>query len=175
MYELRDYQQDAIALTHQRLAEGFRPIVCAPTGSGKTIIAGHIAAHAMAQGKRVLFMSGRREILRQTFGVFEEICGHGNIGILMAGEGPWWSYPPVTVASWDTLKARWTKSDIWHVPADLVLIDECHLALSDKMARTILPHYEGCAVIGFTATPARRNGRGLGSYFTRIIQVRSVQ
>lgn len=143
--------------------------------SGKTVIAGHIAREAIEQGKRVLWMTGREEILRQTFTTFNEICGRGNVGILMRQERPWWFYPPVTVASWDTLKARWNKSDVWHIPADLVLVDECHLALSEVMSRTIMPHYRERTVIGLTATPARRSGRGLGQYFTRIIQVRSVQ
>lgn len=175
MYELRIYQRQAIDLAYQRVAEGHRPIICAPTGSGKTIVAGHIAREAIEQGKRVLWMTGREEILRQTFATFNEICGAGQVGILMRKERPWWFYPPVTVASWDTLKSRWSKSDIWHIPADVVLVDECHLSLSEVMSRTIMPHYRERTVIGLTATPARKSGRGLGSYFTRIVQVRSVQ
>jgi DNA repair protein RadD len=175
MFELRTYQRQAIDLAYQRVGEGHRPIICAPTGSGKTVIAGHIAREAMAQNKRVLWMTGREEILKQTFSTFNEICGRGSVGILMCDERPWWFYPPVTVASWDTLKARWDKADVWRIPADVVLIDECHLSLSEKMSQTIMPHYQAKTVIGLTATPARRSGRGLGSYFTRIVQVRSVQ
>lgn len=173
-YSLRSYQADAIAKTYERLEQGHRPIVCAPTGSGKTIIAGHLAHDAIKDGKRVLFMSGRREILRQTYDVFTDICGVSKVGFLMAGEGPFWFYPSVTVASWDTLKSRW-KHDIWRPLADLVLIDECHLALSEKMTKTILPYYEDRTAVGFTATPARQTGKGLGSYFSRIVQVRTVQ
>ena len=175
MYELRPYQADAIAKTYERLEQGYRPIVCAPTGSGKTIIAGHLAKDAIAEGKRVLFMSGRREILRQTYDVFSEICGRNSVGFLMAGESPWWFYPRVTVASWDTLKSRWDLADSWRVPAELVLVDEVHLALSTKMSTTILPYYEDKTVVGFSATPSRASGKGLGSYFTRIIQVQTVQ
>lgn len=174
-FELRPYQRQAIDLAYQRLGEGLRPIICAPTGSGKTVIAGHVAKEAIDASKSVLWMTGREEILRQTFTTFNDICGKGNVGILMGKERPWWFYPKITVASWDTLKARWDKADTWHVPADVVLIDECHLALSEKMSETILPHYAGKTVIGLTATPARKSGRGLGSYFTRIIQVRTVQ
>lgn len=175
MFELRDYQSEAIATAMQRVSEGHRPIVCAATGAGKTVIAGHIANEAMQKNQRVLWMTGREEILKQTFKTFTQICGVGKIGVLMRDEGPWWCYPPITVASWDTLKSRWKKSDIWHIPADVVLVDEAHLSLSPVMAETIMPHYQDKTVIGFTATPARRTGRGLGSYFTRIIQVRSVQ
>lgn len=174
-FELRPYQAEAIATTMQRVGEGHRPIVCAATGSGKTVIAGHIANEAANAGKHVLWMTGREEILKQTYKTFCEICGIGRIGVLMRDLGPWWSYPEITVASWDTLKARWNKADIWHIPADVILVDEAHLSLSKVMAETIMPYYQEKTVIGLTATPARRSGRGLGSYFTRIIQVRSVQ
>ncbi len=174
-YELRPYQEDAIAKTYERLEQGHRPIVCAPSGSGKTVIAAHLARDAMKQGKRVLFLSCRREILRRTYETFIEICGEHNVGFLMAGEKPWWFYPPVTIGSQDTLKARWDKSDVWRVPSDVNLLDECHLALSRKMSETILPYYRDKTVIGFTATPARASGKGLGSFFTKIIQVQSVQ
>jgi superfamily II DNA or RNA helicase len=177
IFDERQYQTDAIATTNQRVAEGHRPIVCAATGSGKTVIAARMAKEAFDANRRVLWMTGREEILRQTFKTFNEFLGVGKVGILMRDEGPWWMYPPVTVASWDTLKARWGKADIWKIPADVVLVDEAHLSLSEIMSQTIMPHYrdKGAKVIGFTATPARRSGRGLGSYFTRIIQVRSVQ
>lgn len=174
-FELRPYQSEAIDLANQRVSEGHRPIICAPTGSGKTVIAGHMARAAIDASKRVLWMTGREEILRQTFGTFTDIIGNDKVGILMRDEKPWWFYPPVTVASWDTLKARWNKADFWRIPADLILVDEAHLSLSKVMSETVMPHYQSKTVIGLTATPARRSGKGLGSYFTRIIQVRSVQ
>ena len=174
-FDLRHYQRQAIDLANQRIAEGHKPIICAACGAGKTVIAGHIAREAMEVGKPVLWMTGREEILKQTLTTFNDICGIGNVGILMRREEPWWFYPRVTVASWDTLKARWGKSDIWKVPAEVVLVDEAHLSLSEKMSETIMPYYADKTVIGLTATPARRTGKGLGSYFTRIIQVRSVQ
>lgn len=174
-FDLRPYQSEAIALANQRVSEGHRPIICAPTGSGKTVIAGHMAREALEQQKRVLWMTGREEILRQTYLTFTEIVGTEKVGVLMRDEKPWWFYPPVTVASWDTLKARWNKADFWRIPADLVLVDEAHLSLSKVMSETVMPHYQAKTVIGLTATPARRSGLGLGAYYTRIVQVRSVQ
>ena len=175
MFELRPYQSAAIETCRERIAEGHRPIICAPTGSGKTVIAAQMAKDYMDAGLRVLFMSGRREILRQSYETFVGFCGVKNVGFLMAGEGPWWFYPPVTIASWDTLKARWGKSDVWHVPADVVFYDECHLALSPKMCKTVIPFYKEAINIGLSATPAKQSGKGLGTHFTRIIQVQSVQ
>ncbi len=175
MFELRQYQTDAIEKTHERVSQGHRPIVCAPCGSGKTVIAASIAKEALDRHERVLWITGREEILKQAFATFADICGHRNVGILMRQEKLWWFYPKVTVASWDTLKARWKRSDVWQIPADVFLVDEAHLSLSKVMMETIMPHYQDKTVIGFTATPARKTGKGLGAYYTRIIQVRSVQ
>src|SRR5690606_24231918 len=151
MFTLRPYQQDAIDKAYQRVSEGHRPIICAATGSGKTVIAGHIAKDAIEQGKRVLWMTGREEILHQAFKTFNDICGNGKVGILMRNERPWWFYPDVTVASWDTLKSRWGKADTWKIPADVVLVDEAHLSLSSVMSQTIMPHYREKMVVGLTA------------------------
>lgn len=177
-FDLRDYQSEAKAKTYERVDEGHRPIVCSQCGSGKTVIAAHMAKDAIEEERRVLWMTGREEIIRQAYRTFSEVCGVKNVGVLcaaLASETPWWFYPPITLASWDTLKARWDKSDTWKIPADLVLVDEAHLSLSPKMSRTVMPYYEDRTVIGMTATPSRRNGRGLGSYYTRIIQVRSAE
>ena len=177
-FELYPFQADALAKVNERLAEGHRPIVCAPTGSGKTVIAAKLAQEAMERGLRVLWMTGREEIIRQAYATFSDVCGVENVGVLCAGlgdEAPWWFYPKVSLASWDTLKARWFKDDAWKIPADVVMYDEAHLSLSKRMSETIIPHYEERKVIGFTATPARKSGKGLGAHYTRIIQVRRVQ
>lgn len=175
-FELRDYQSEALNLTYQRIQEGHTPIVCAPTGSGKTILAAEMARQAVENGRRAMFISFRKEILRQTYDVFCEHIGPSRVGMLAAGEKPWFFYPDVTIASADTLKARWNRADTWRVPADLVLVDECHLSLSRKMLETVMPWYrERSTVVGFTATPARKSGKGMGSFFSRIIQVRTVQ
>ncbi|MEO1035204.1 MAG: DEAD/DEAH box helicase [Pseudomonadota bacterium] len=174
MYELREYQQKSVDLALQRVSEGQRPIICAPTGSGKSIIAAEIARRSLAQGKRSLIASGRREIIEQMTETVSKHCGVANVSLLMAGER-YRHGAPITVASWDTLKARWDKSHAWRVSADTVLWDECHLSLSKKMSEKVLPFYENSDVIGLTATPAKKSGRGLGSYYTRIIRVRTVR
>ena len=42
------------------------PLYVLPTGGGKTIIASHIIERTVAQAKRVLVLTHRREILKQT-------------------------------------------------------------------------------------------------------------
>jgi superfamily II DNA or RNA helicase len=61
--KLRDYHEHAI----ERVADALRSVqaVCltAPTGSGKTLVAGEIVARAAQRGQHVLLMTNRRILL----------------------------------------------------------------------------------------------------------------
>ena len=70
----------------------------------------------------------------------------------------------VQVASIQTLTRR-DKPE-----ADLIIIDETHLACSASF-KQILNHYSDTTVIGLTATPTRLDGKGLGEIYSDIIQV----
>ncbi len=72
--------------------------------------------------------------------------------------------------------ARTAKSEAWFPNVDLLLVDECHLSVSPAMAERVLPYYQDRAqIVGLTATPARKSGRGLGSFYTEIKHVTSVK
>jgi superfamily II DNA or RNA helicase len=63
--ELRPYQQDIIAEVEQQIAAGERRIIIvAPTGAGKTVIAG--ALINSATDKKVVVLAHTREIIKQT-------------------------------------------------------------------------------------------------------------
>jgi DNA repair protein RadD len=62
MTDLRDYQAAAV----ENLEIASNPLFVAPTGSGKTIIATAIIERAVERGERVLMLTHRREILKQT-------------------------------------------------------------------------------------------------------------
>jgi len=59
------YQKDSYEQAIEHLSNGKRPIVCLPTGSGKTRVAQKVAADYVAQGKRVLFTAHRSELVNQ--------------------------------------------------------------------------------------------------------------
>ncbi len=174
MFELRDYQREAVDYAIN--ADG-RPILCAPTGSGKTVVAAFVAQHYLERGERVAFLTPREEILWQNHGVVQDVCGEENVTVLKAGE-EWRQWLPMHIVSWPTLVARTGRKqggEAWYPDVDVLLIDECHLAVSKRMAERVLPYYADRKVIGVTATPARSSGRGLGSYFTEIKHVTTVR
>ncbi len=176
MIEERQYQIDDV---NYAMGHGIqdRVIHCSPTGSGKTVIQCQIAKRELDRGDATAILTPRNEILSQTLGLARELCGHSNVSVLRAkrqGES-WNPVNPVHVVSWPTLIARARKSDFWFPRVDRVLVDECHLSVAPKILE-ILEHYAPKARIdGYTATPARLTGRGLGHFFTEIKHVTTVR
>src|SRR4051812_3642514 len=65
--EIRDYQRGVIAQFWANVEAGRRRILLvAPTGSGKTVIAGDIVRTQAEARKSILFLAHRREIITQT-------------------------------------------------------------------------------------------------------------
>lgn len=64
--ELRDYQKAAVEACSTSLAFGHNPLLVAPTGSGKTVMAAAImSAWQRAKGRKVYFFAHRSELLDQ--------------------------------------------------------------------------------------------------------------
>jgi hypothetical protein len=57
--------------------------------------------------------------------------------------------------------------------ATLVIVDEAHDARA-KTYQAVIDAYPDTIIIGLTATPVRRDGRGLGNIFDQIIEARSI-
>ena len=71
--ELRDYQQTAIDRLKDALLKGAkRPVVQAPTGAGKTVIAAAIVNMARQKDKRVLFCVPALSLIDQTVDRFRQ-------------------------------------------------------------------------------------------------------
>jgi superfamily II DNA or RNA helicase len=162
MIDLRPYQVDVIGRVIAAIEMGKRSIlIVSPIGSGKTVIASHIVNTAVEQRQRVLFFSHRREITKQTL---EKLFALGiDAGVIQAG------WPPrpgqaVQVASIQTLTAR------GQLPlADLVVVDEGHHSMAETY-RKVIVKYPSAVILGLTATPTRRDGRGLGNIFEVLIE-----
>jgi superfamily II DNA or RNA helicase len=165
---LRDYQSRAIQDLRAAYRSGARaPLLVAPCGMGKTVCFAAITAGAVERGRRVLILVHRRELIRQAS---SKLTWAGvEHGIIAAGFEP--SDHPVQVASVQTLVRRLDR--IAWAP-DLIVVDEAHHAVAGSWSQT-LAHWPNAYRLGVTATPVRRDGRGLGSMFDRLVLGPSVQ
>ena len=161
---LREYQTKDIEDIETELARGEHVLYVLPTGGGKTIVATSIIERAVARDQRVLVLTHRREILKQTS--LKLPIDHG---LIQAGLNIDLSYP-VQIASVQTLWARCMRTDKVSFPAaDLVIIDEAH-HIAARTWRSILDEYPNAQRVGLTATPCRSDGRGLGNFFDTIVE-----
>jgi DNA repair protein RadD len=161
MTELRDYQ---VRLVEQIEATTDSVLCVLPTGGGKTLVAAAIIERAAEAGRRVLVLTHRREILKQTS--LKVPLDHG---LIQSGLNvdPQFS---IQIASVQTLWARCMRSDKMPLPsAQLLVVDEAH-HIAAATWRSILENYPNAKLVGLTATPCRSDGRGLGNYFDRIIE-----
>ncbi len=159
---LRDYQQKFIDDIRTEMKNGFKRICAvAPCGSGKTIMTGWMIRETAQNGKRVIFMVHRKELIEQTSKTFSQLgIEHG---IIMTGVKP--NYEPlVQIASVQTLIKRLEKVP----PPELLIVDECHHILA-KSYLAIINHWESVFVIGVTATPLRLGGITLNDVFKTMI------
>jgi DNA repair protein RadD len=167
MITLHPYQQSAIEECEEKILAGARVCLVAPTGSGKTFIAAELIKRARAAGKRVLVLSHRREIIKQTS---EKLHHHGITHGVIQAELPTRLGRRVQVASVQTLHARAMRTKrLYLPPAGLVVIDEAHHCPA-RTYRQIIAAYPQAALVGLTATPCRGDGRGLGGIFDELIE-----
>jgi DNA repair protein RadD len=165
MIDLRPFQLDAIAESNRHN----RPMIVAPTGSGKTVIAAEIIRRA--ENKFVLFLAHRRELIHQTRG---HLADFGvKAGVILAGE-PMDQTFRVQVASIQTLSSRCMRGNADLPSADIVFIDEAHHCTARTYVK-IIEAYPDVRIIGLTATPCRRDGRGLGSTFNALVECPQIE
>ena len=160
--QLRGYQQEAIDDLRNAYRAGAKaPLLCLPTGGGKTIIFSAIAHSAAARGKQVLILVHRRELLHQASRKLSDIgLDHGLIAAGMPA-----TEQPVQVASVQTLVRRLPTLD-WE--PSLVIIDEAHHASAGSWT-TVLDKWPDAFRLGVTATPCRLSGAGLGTAFDQLV------
>lgn len=147
----RDYQERSINDIRERFREGFlRVLLWLATGAGKTFIFCRMVKGAVQNGKKcIVVVRGRKLVDQASKRLFREGVAHG---VLMAGH---WNYRPhenVQVCSIDTLISRNLTPE-----ADLIIIDEAHLATSQGYVE-FLSKYPKAFVVSVTATPYTPKG-----------------
>lgn len=157
MNDLWPHQIDALAALRASLGSGKRrPMLQAPTGSGKTRLAAAIVDGAQRKGKRVVFTVPAIELIDQTVQAFWNE-GIRDVGVIQADHPMTDLRKTVQIASVQTLVRRQLPT------ADVVVVDEAHRAfkvIHEWMAQA------SCPFIGLSATPWTK---GLGKHYDDLI------
>lgn len=165
--KLRCYQEDVFHRLRSRIAAGIkRLLVVIPTGGGKTVLFSHITDGAARKSKSVNLMVHRDTLLTQTSATLTRMgIEHG---LIASGYTP--SCVPVQVSSIWTLIRRLTKVGA----PDIIIMDEAHHAAAGAWKK-VIEAWPNAVILGFTATPERLDGKGLGDIFQEIIEGPTVQ
>jgi superfamily II DNA or RNA helicase len=160
---LRPYQQELFADIQGALRSGIRaPLVVSPTGSGKTATFCYIAHRAGQAQSDTLILVHRTELVSQTS---QTLTNYGvTHGIIQPGISPAPQHK-VQLGMVQTIARRLTKI----TPPKLIIVDECH-HMPASQYRAVVMAFPSARVIGFTATPLRLDGKGLGDFFDQIIE-----
>jgi DNA repair protein RadD len=175
----RDYQQQAIDSVfdylHRRKGN---PLVCAPTGSGKSVVLSGVIKEAFASfpDVRIMMLTHVKELIQQNHAAFCRLApdlAH-RTGILSAGLGRREHGAQFLFAGVQSTHKK--AQQVGRV--DLVIVDECHMIphTGTGMYRSLLSGLwainPDIRVIGLTATPYRLNGgmlcQGKGKLFDSI-------
>jgi DNA repair protein RadD len=163
--ELRPHQQTALALLKQSLGTGHkRPVVQAPTGFGKTVIAAAIVEGALRKGNRIMFVVPAISLIDQTVASFVSE-GLTDIGVVQA-DHPMTNYAmPIQIASVQTISKRQRLPEV-----NVVVIDECHRWF--KFYEEWFAQWDAVPFIGLSATPWTV---GLGKHYDDLIIASTTQ
>ena len=114
---LHPHQIKTLESLREALRSGSRrPMVQAPTGAGKTVLAAAIVEGALSKGKRVIYLVPFLGLVDQTLSAFHR-QGITSVGVIQGYHPATDASQPVQIASSQTLQRRALP------PADLVLVD----------------------------------------------------
>lgn len=162
MIELFPDQSEVVADVRAAMRRVRRVLLCAATGSGKTVMFCYMAKRIAERGKRVTIGVHRNEIVDQISGTLRRFGVHH--GIIASGYAPDARYP-VQVASVPTWARR---LDTAAVP-DVLIADEAHHCTPASLWGKVLARYDAALHLGVTATPERLDGQGLGACFDELV------
>ena len=145
---LRPYQSDLVEQLRAAWREGYKaPCIVLPCGGGKSCILAEIARRTTFNGRRVLFLVHRRELVEQIVGTFVR-----------------WG---VDMRFCDVMMVQTACRRKLPKPG-LIMTDENHHSLASSY-RKIYDQFPDVLRVGVTATPIRLNGDGLGDVNDKLI------
>ncbi len=135
-FELDPFQQQAIAA----LNVGRSVVVCAPTGSGKTLIGEYTIYRALARGGRIFYTTPLKALSNQKLRDFREQFGAEQVGLL-TGDVSINRDAPILVMTTEIFRNMLYGTPIGEVGTSLVgveavVLDECHY-MNDRQRGTV--------------------------------------
>ena len=147
---LRDYQTQLLDEVTAALDEGYKaPCIVLPCGGGKSVILAELAKRFTHEGKYVLFLVHRKELVEQIFSTFS------SWGVDMQ---------LCEIAMVQTLSRHLKKQR----KPGIIITDENHHSLA-KTYKRIYKHFSDVPRVGVTATPERLDGSGLCDVNDKLI------
>lgn len=159
-FNLRPYQVESVEKLRQGIRDGHRSqLLCAPTGSGKTIIAAFLMAEANKKFSRVGFVVDRVNLVDQASAVLTDYgIDHG---VIQAGHWRWLPAERIQICSAQTLEKRGFFPGL-----NLLIVDEAHCVR--KQTAQMIKARDEIRVLGLSATPFTK---GLRDLYSNIVNV----
>ncbi len=135
-FKLDEFQLQAIDFINQ----GFNLVVCAPTGSGKTVVAEHAIDLALKRNLRCFYTTPLKALSNQKYADFKEKFGHDKVGLL-TGDISIDSQAPILVMTTEVyrnmLYSTLNDSSLGGLGSvNFVILDECHY-MNDAQRGTV--------------------------------------
>lgn len=177
-FKLRYYQSEAVEAVFRSLkaSRSSRPLVCLPTGSGKSLVIAELARKAVREfNGRVLVLQHRAELIEQNAEKIAAMLPGEDVGIYSASLGKKSPSNKIVVAG---IQSIYSKADLI-APRNLIIVDESHLINIDSestMYSRLLNDISGIQpspprIVGLTATPFRTGSGdiyGDGKMFSEV-------
>jgi ATP-dependent helicase IRC3 len=169
---LRPYQLAALAGIRAALGKHASCVCVLPTGTGKT----SVAATLMNEwpGGNCLFLAHTRELIDQAAGRLAGELGYAPVvemGVRGGDADLFYRGGMVVVGSVQSMMTERRLLKYREHPFDLIVVDECHRAVSASYKRVIDYFTQvnpACKAVGLTATPNRADGVALGLAFEAV-------
>lgn len=135
-FELDNFQKQAIAA----LNAGKSVVVCAPTGSGKTLVGEYAIYRALSRGQRVFYTTPLKALSNQKLRDFRRLFGTEKVG-LVTGDTSVNREAPVLVMTTEIFRNMLYGTPIGEIGTSLekveaVVLDECHY-MNDRQRGTV--------------------------------------
>jgi DNA repair protein RadD len=167
---LWDFQQTALyGSLRESFKKGHRKIlITSPTGTGKGTMISELTRMMRAKGTGVLVTTPRNLI---TSSLAEDMARQNGVTPHIMRPG---GYVPddsgLIVGNMASLQSRLRRGRYSPDAIQALIIDECHeISVKGEAWKAIQKHLPNAMIFGFTATPVRGDGQGMGNIFDDIV------